>query len=265
MREWADGMVAAGYLERDALDGRLSLPAAHVATLATEADPGFFGRAPGAARCTAGLPPRGPRVPDRRRRGPVPALRRRRGCGWCGRAGRARSGPGLAPRPRRAVSARPPTPLSAGHAGPWAGMIRAPGRAAATSRSGAARRRAVATVRPAPGRGWRPLRRPVGWATTRARGGGAAARPAVATARPPSRARAVRAGGRGDLPPQPARGITACPVGGPRRRRRRPRPRRRYRASRRWPQPPLSASPRRSRGARRPHRHPHRHLRRRQP
>jgi 2-polyprenyl-3-methyl-5-hydroxy-6-metoxy-1,4-benzoquinol methylase len=43
VREWAAGMAAAGYLERDGLDGRFALPADHVATLATESGPAFFG------------------------------------------------------------------------------------------------------------------------------------------------------------------------------------------------------------------------------
>ncbi len=43
VREWAAGMVATGYLTRDRVDGRVALPAAHVAALATEAGPAFFG------------------------------------------------------------------------------------------------------------------------------------------------------------------------------------------------------------------------------
>ena len=43
VREWAAGLVAAGYLERDPIDGRITLPAAHVPTLAQEAGPAFFG------------------------------------------------------------------------------------------------------------------------------------------------------------------------------------------------------------------------------
>src|SRR5690242_20981773 len=43
VREWTAGLIAAGYLERDPLDHRVSLPAAHVPTLATEAGPTFFG------------------------------------------------------------------------------------------------------------------------------------------------------------------------------------------------------------------------------
>jgi 2-polyprenyl-3-methyl-5-hydroxy-6-metoxy-1,4-benzoquinol methylase len=43
VREWAAGLAAAGYLERDAVDGRMALPAAHVPTLAQEAGPAFFG------------------------------------------------------------------------------------------------------------------------------------------------------------------------------------------------------------------------------
>ena len=43
VREWAAGLVAAGYLERDPIDGRITLPAADVPTLAQEAGPAFFG------------------------------------------------------------------------------------------------------------------------------------------------------------------------------------------------------------------------------
>ncbi|RTL70475.1 MAG: SAM-dependent methyltransferase [Pseudonocardiaceae bacterium] len=43
VREWAAGMVAAGYLERDPVDGRIVLPAAHVPTLATEGGTTFLG------------------------------------------------------------------------------------------------------------------------------------------------------------------------------------------------------------------------------
>lgn len=43
VREWAAGLVAAGYLRRDPLDGRISLPSAHVPTLAAESGPTFFG------------------------------------------------------------------------------------------------------------------------------------------------------------------------------------------------------------------------------
>lgn len=43
VREWAAGLVAAGYLHRDDLDGRVALPAAHVPALATESGPSFFG------------------------------------------------------------------------------------------------------------------------------------------------------------------------------------------------------------------------------
>ena len=43
VREWAAGLVAAGYLQRDPVDGRIVLPAAHVPTLAQEAGPTFFG------------------------------------------------------------------------------------------------------------------------------------------------------------------------------------------------------------------------------
>lgn len=41
VREWAAGLVAAGYLDR--VEGRIALPDAHVPTLATEAGPAFFG------------------------------------------------------------------------------------------------------------------------------------------------------------------------------------------------------------------------------
>lgn len=43
VREWLHGMYAAGYLDRDELTQTFAIPAAHVATLATEAGPGFFG------------------------------------------------------------------------------------------------------------------------------------------------------------------------------------------------------------------------------
>ena len=43
VREWAGGLVAAGYLERDAVDSRIALPPAHLPTLAQEAGPAFFG------------------------------------------------------------------------------------------------------------------------------------------------------------------------------------------------------------------------------
>jgi 2-polyprenyl-3-methyl-5-hydroxy-6-metoxy-1,4-benzoquinol methylase len=43
VREWAAGLVAARYLTRDAVDGRIALPAAHVPTLSAEAGPAFFG------------------------------------------------------------------------------------------------------------------------------------------------------------------------------------------------------------------------------
>jgi 2-polyprenyl-3-methyl-5-hydroxy-6-metoxy-1,4-benzoquinol methylase len=43
VREWSAGLIAAGYLERDAVDGRIVLPAAHLPTLAQEAGPTFFG------------------------------------------------------------------------------------------------------------------------------------------------------------------------------------------------------------------------------
>lgn len=43
VREWAAGLVAAGYLERDTPTNRYLLPAAHVPTLATESGPAFFG------------------------------------------------------------------------------------------------------------------------------------------------------------------------------------------------------------------------------
>ena len=43
VREWAGGLVAAGYLERDAVDRRIALPPAHLPTLAQEAGPAFFG------------------------------------------------------------------------------------------------------------------------------------------------------------------------------------------------------------------------------
>lgn len=43
VREWAAGLVAAGYLERDTPANRYLLPAAHVPTLATESGTAFFG------------------------------------------------------------------------------------------------------------------------------------------------------------------------------------------------------------------------------
>jgi 2-polyprenyl-3-methyl-5-hydroxy-6-metoxy-1,4-benzoquinol methylase len=43
VREWAAGLVAAGYLEHDTAANRYVLPAAHVPTLATESGPVFFG------------------------------------------------------------------------------------------------------------------------------------------------------------------------------------------------------------------------------
>lgn len=43
VREWAAGLVAAGYLDRDPVDGRIVLPAAHVPTLAQEGGTTFFG------------------------------------------------------------------------------------------------------------------------------------------------------------------------------------------------------------------------------
>jgi SAM-dependent methyltransferase len=43
IREWAGGMTAAGYLEYDAPTRRFSLPAEHVAALAAESGPAFFG------------------------------------------------------------------------------------------------------------------------------------------------------------------------------------------------------------------------------
>lgn len=43
VREWAAGLVAAGYLERDMPSNRYLLPTAHVPTLATESGPAFFG------------------------------------------------------------------------------------------------------------------------------------------------------------------------------------------------------------------------------
>jgi 2-polyprenyl-3-methyl-5-hydroxy-6-metoxy-1,4-benzoquinol methylase len=43
VREWAAGLVAAGYLDRDPVDGRVVLPAAHVPTLAQEGGTTFFG------------------------------------------------------------------------------------------------------------------------------------------------------------------------------------------------------------------------------
>jgi 2-polyprenyl-3-methyl-5-hydroxy-6-metoxy-1,4-benzoquinol methylase len=43
VREWAAGLVAAAYLERDPVTGRIVLPAAHIPTLAQEAGPTFFG------------------------------------------------------------------------------------------------------------------------------------------------------------------------------------------------------------------------------
>ncbi len=43
VREWAGGLVAAGYLERSTADARVTLPPAHAVALATEGDPAFFG------------------------------------------------------------------------------------------------------------------------------------------------------------------------------------------------------------------------------
>jgi 2-polyprenyl-3-methyl-5-hydroxy-6-metoxy-1,4-benzoquinol methylase len=43
VREWAAGLVAAGYLDRDPVDGRIALPAEHAPTLAEEAGPAFLG------------------------------------------------------------------------------------------------------------------------------------------------------------------------------------------------------------------------------
>ncbi len=45
VREWALGMTAAGYLERDAASGAFSMPAHHVPVLAEEAGPAFAGSA----------------------------------------------------------------------------------------------------------------------------------------------------------------------------------------------------------------------------
>ena len=43
VREWLDGMRAAGYLEFDGAEDRFWLPAEHVPTLASEPGPAFFG------------------------------------------------------------------------------------------------------------------------------------------------------------------------------------------------------------------------------
>lgn len=45
VREWAHGLVAAGYLEHDPLTGRYALPAAHAAVLAEQGGPAFLGGA----------------------------------------------------------------------------------------------------------------------------------------------------------------------------------------------------------------------------
>src|SRR5438093_3421365 len=42
-REWLGGMAAAGYLEYNPADGRFKLPPEHVAALAQEGGPFFFG------------------------------------------------------------------------------------------------------------------------------------------------------------------------------------------------------------------------------
>jgi SAM-dependent methyltransferase len=43
VREWAAGLFAAGYLTHDPVEGRYTLPAAHVPTAAAEPGPAFFG------------------------------------------------------------------------------------------------------------------------------------------------------------------------------------------------------------------------------
>ncbi len=46
VREWASGLVAAGYLTNDADSRRFSLPPEHAAVLADEGGPAFMGGAP---------------------------------------------------------------------------------------------------------------------------------------------------------------------------------------------------------------------------
>jgi 2-polyprenyl-3-methyl-5-hydroxy-6-metoxy-1,4-benzoquinol methylase len=43
VREWANGLFCAGYLEHDAASGRFTLPPEHAPALADEGGPGFFG------------------------------------------------------------------------------------------------------------------------------------------------------------------------------------------------------------------------------